>query len=213
MADSLLTDLSEVLDLVVLEQLPGGFVQITAGPLPSWFVRAFRTADEKMSNSVAVALWFLKAWARLAAFVFPLEPERLYLFLKYAFRSLKLTENIVDHSPPHGSGRPGLNTLGQLRVAFQQPGDRPLQLTFCGFDRLTEALADATGRLDRSRTAGVAMTPPKSSLRRLLSGPASTFALAAVSAQSGQPGQSHGAFPCIASLPASISLIVVSFPA
>jgi hypothetical protein len=44
-ADSLLTDLSEVLDLVVLEQLPGGFVQITAGPLPSWFVRAFRAAD------------------------------------------------------------------------------------------------------------------------------------------------------------------------
>ena len=45
MADSLLTDLSEVLDLVVLEQLPGGFAQITAGALPSWFVRAFRTAD------------------------------------------------------------------------------------------------------------------------------------------------------------------------
>ena len=30
-----LTDLSEVLDLVVLEQLPEGFVQITAGSLPS----------------------------------------------------------------------------------------------------------------------------------------------------------------------------------
>ena len=44
MADSL-TDLSEVLDLVVLEQLPGGFVQITAGSLPPWFVRAFRTED------------------------------------------------------------------------------------------------------------------------------------------------------------------------
>ena len=54
-------------------------------------------------NSVAVALWFLKAWAKLPAF----ELLQLYLFLKYAFSESKLTENIVDHSPPHGSGRPG----------------------------------------------------------------------------------------------------------
>lgn len=62
MADSLLTDLSEVLDLVVLEQLPGGFVQITAGPLPPWFVRAFRTADDGQHVTLLDALPALDAF-------------------------------------------------------------------------------------------------------------------------------------------------------
>jgi hypothetical protein len=57
-----LTDLSEVLDLVVLEQLPGGFVQITAGSLPPWFVRAFRTADDGQHVTLLDALPALDAF-------------------------------------------------------------------------------------------------------------------------------------------------------
>lgn len=61
MGDSL-TDLSEVLDLVVLEQLPGGFVQITAGSLPPWFVRAFRTAEDGQHVTLLDALPALDAF-------------------------------------------------------------------------------------------------------------------------------------------------------
>ena len=61
MGDSL-TDLSEVLDLVVLEQLPGGFVQITAGSLPPWFVRAFRTAEDGHHVTLLDALPALDAF-------------------------------------------------------------------------------------------------------------------------------------------------------
>jgi hypothetical protein len=57
-----LTDLSEVLDLVVLEQLPGGFVQITAGSLPPWFVRAFRTAEDGQHVTLLDALPALDAF-------------------------------------------------------------------------------------------------------------------------------------------------------
>jgi hypothetical protein len=56
------TDLSEVLDLVVLEQLPGGFVQITAGSLPPWFVRAFRTAEDGQHVTLLDALPALDAF-------------------------------------------------------------------------------------------------------------------------------------------------------
>ena len=62
MADSLLTDLSEALDLVVLEQLPGGFVQITTGPLPPWFVGAFRTVDDGGHVTLLEALPALDAF-------------------------------------------------------------------------------------------------------------------------------------------------------
>ena len=61
MADSV-TDLSEVLDLVVLEQLPGGFVQITTGSLPPWFVRAFRTAEDGRQVTLLDALPALDAF-------------------------------------------------------------------------------------------------------------------------------------------------------
>jgi hypothetical protein len=61
MGDSL-TDLSEVLDLVVLEQLPGGFVQITPGSLPPWFVRAFRTAEDGQHVTLLDALPALDAF-------------------------------------------------------------------------------------------------------------------------------------------------------
>jgi hypothetical protein len=57
-----LTDLSEVLDLVVLEQLPGGFVQITAGSLPPWFVRAFRSAEDGQHVTLLDALPALDAF-------------------------------------------------------------------------------------------------------------------------------------------------------
>jgi hypothetical protein len=52
MAESVLRDVSTALDLMVLEQLPGGgFSRTLDFPEPGWFVRAFQrvTADEPLS--------------------------------------------------------------------------------------------------------------------------------------------------------------------